>query len=165
PHQGDFTAEEARTACEKFNEWGKKLADAGLHFAYHPHGYEFRPYQDGTVFDLMVSLTKPEYANFELDVFWAYDAGADPVKLMRKYPNRFPLLHLKDMDKSVKVPNTTGHESPENDVALGLGQVDMAGIVREGQTIGVKHYYIEDESSRSEQQIPQSVKYLKSLGN
>lgn len=163
PHRGDFTADDARQAADKFNEWGKKLADAGLHFTYHPHGYEFRSYQDGTLFDLLASLTRPEYANFELDVFWAYHGGADPIKLMRKYPNRFPLLHLKDMDKSVKVPNTTGHENIENDVALGAGQMDIAGIVREGEAIGVKHFYIEDESSRSERQIQQSIQFLRSL--
>jgi sugar phosphate isomerase/epimerase len=164
PHKRDFTAENARATAEKFNEWGKKCADAGLKFTYHPHGYEFHPLDGGTVFDVLVKETKPEYVNYELDIFWAYHGGADPVKLMEKYPNRFILMHLKDMDKSVKVPKYTGSESTENDVALGAGQIDIASILKEAQKIGIKHYFIEDESKRSIEQIPQSIAYVRSIG-
>jgi sugar phosphate isomerase/epimerase len=164
PHNGDFTVEDAKAAAEKFNEWGRKCAEAGLKFTYHPHGYEFRPFQDGTIFDVLAAQTKPEFVNFELDVFWAFDGGADPVKLMQKYPARFPLMHLKDMKKGVKTPNYTGHEDVESDVALGTGQLDIPAILKEAQAIGVKHFYIEDESSRSVQQIPQSIQYIRSIG-
>ena len=125
PHKGAFTADDAKNACEKFNEWGKKCAEAGLHFSYHPHGYEFGAYQDGTIFDLMVASTRPEWVNFELDVFWAHFAGADPVKLLQKYPTRFSLLHLKDMDKSVKVPNDGPRQVQDSNVPLGTGQRSM----------------------------------------
>lgn len=164
PHKGDFTADDARAVAEKFNEWGKKCSEAGLKFTYHPHGYEFRPYQDGTVFDLLAAQTNPQFVNFELDIFWAFDGGADPVKLMQKYPDRFPQMHLKDMKTGVKTPNFTGHEDVESDVALGTGQLDLPAILAEAEKIGVKHYYIEDESSKSVQQIPQSIEYLRSIG-
>ena len=164
PHQGEFTAQSARDAAAKFNEWGKKCHEAGLHFTYHPHGYEFRPYEGGTVFDVLAKETDPEDVNFELDIFWAYDGGADPVKLMEKYPNRFPQMHLKDMDKQVKTPNYTGSENTDNDVALGKGQIDIPAILKQAVKIGVKHYYIEDESSRSVRQIPQSIEDVRSLG-
>jgi sugar phosphate isomerase/epimerase len=164
PHNGDFTVDQAKSTAAKFNEWGKKCADAGLKFTYHPHGYEFHPYEDGTVFDVMVAQTDPKYVNFELDIFWAFDGGADPVKLMAKYPDRFPLMHLKDMKVGVKTPNYTGHEDVESDVALGAGQLDLPAILKEARKIGVKHYFIEDESSRSVQQIPQSIEYVRSIG-
>jgi sugar phosphate isomerase/epimerase len=164
PHNGDFTIDEARSTAEKFNEWGRKCSEAGLKFTYHPHGYEFTHFDRGTVFDEMVKLTKPEFVNYELDVFWAFDGGADPVGLMRKYPTRFPLMHLKDMRKGVHTPNYTGHENVESDVALGTGQLDIPAILEEAEKIGVKHYYIEDESSKSVQQIPQSVQYIRSIG-
>jgi sugar phosphate isomerase/epimerase len=165
PHEGDFMEKDAANAIEKFNEWGKKFADAGLKFTYHPHGYEFRPLADGTtLFDRMVKETKPEWVNYELDVFWAFDGGADPVKLMQKYPARFVQLHLKDMKKGVKTPNYTGHEDVESDVALGTGQLDIPAILEQAEKIGVKHYYIEDESRSSEQQIPKSVQYVRSVG-
>lgn len=168
PHQGDFTEKDARNAIEKFNEWGKKFADAGLKFTYHPHGYEFRPRDGGgeksTLFDLMVKETKPEWVNFELDVFWAFHGGADPVKLMQTYPTRFTQMHLKDMRKSVKTPQYTGHEDVDNDVTLGTGQLDIPAILKEAQKVGVKHFYIEDESKSSEQQIPQSIRFVRSAG-
>ncbi|HEV3263456.1 MAG TPA: sugar phosphate isomerase/epimerase [Gemmataceae bacterium] len=164
PHDGDFTAKDARAAAEKFNEWGRKCADAGLKFTYHAHGYEFRPSKDGTPFDLIARDTRPKFVNFELDIFWAYDGGADPVQLMRKYPSRFPQVHLKDMRKGVKTPNYTGHEDVKNDVALGTGQIPLPAILKEAVKIGVKHYYIEDESKDSEQQIPQSIRYVRSIG-
>lgn len=166
PHGNDFTQEDAKRCIEKFSEWGKKLDEAGLHFTYHAHGYEFVPNKEGegTLFDLIASKTDPKYVNFELDIFWAYHGGADPVKLMEKYPTRFPQMHLKDMRKTVKVPKTTGSEDKENDVVLGTGQIDIDAILKEAQKIGVKHYYIEDESKVSEEQIPQSVQYIRSLG-
>jgi len=164
PHQGAFTADDARAAAAKFNEWGRKCKEAGLRFTYHPHGYEFRPFEGGTVFDLLVRETEEQYVNFELDIFWAYDGGADPVKLMQKYPTRFPQLHLKDMDKRVKTPKYNGSENVDSDVALGQGQINIPAILEEAQKIGVKHYYIEDESSRSIEQIPQSIAFVRSKG-
>jgi sugar phosphate isomerase/epimerase len=166
PHGKDYTLDDANRTIEKFNEWGKKFADAGLHFTYHAHGYEWvkNPEGEGTLFDLIASKTDPKNVNFELDIFWAYHGGADPVKLMEKYPDRFPQMHLKDMRKSVKVPKHTGSENTENDVALGTGQIDIASILKEAEKIGVKHYYIEDESKESEQQVPESLKYVRSLG-
>jgi sugar phosphate isomerase/epimerase len=167
PHNGDnFTEKDAKNAIEKFNEWGQKLADAGLKFTYHAHGYEFRPAEggSGTLFDLMAKEAKPQWVNFELDVFWAYHGGADPVKLMETYPMRFPQMHLKDMKKTVKVPKYSGHEDTECDVALGTGQIDIAAILKQAEKIGVKHYYIEDESRNSELQIPTSVQYIRSVG-
>ncbi len=166
PHKGvGLSNDEAATAVKRFNEWGEKLAAAGLKFTYHCHGYEFKALADGTtVFDRLVTQTKPQWVNFELDVFWAYHGGADPVKLMQKYPTRIVQLHLKDMKKGVKTPNYTGHEEKDSDVALGTGQIDIKGILAEAQRIGVKHYYIEDESKISEEQIPASVKYVRSIG-
>ncbi len=165
PHNGDFTIADARDAVEKFNDWGHKLSDAGLKFTYHPHGYEFTHYDKGTVFDEMVKQTRPEFVNFELDVFWAFDAGADPVALMQKYPTRFTLMHLKDMGKGVRTPNYTGHEDVESDVTLGAGQLDIPAIIAEAKKIGVKHYYIEDESSKSVEQIRKSIAYIRHIGD
>jgi len=165
PHGKAFTQENADKAIAKFNEWGAKLREAGLKFTYHAHGYEFRPLDDGsTLFDQIVQKTDPKFVNFELDIFWAHDGGADPVKLMEKYPDRFVQMHLKDMDKSVKVPKYAGSEDTKNDVALGEGQIDIPAILAEAQKIGVKHYYIEDESGRSETQIVKSIAFIRSLG-
>src|SRR5262249_5714958 len=85
PHdKGKFSEQNCRDAAGVFNQTGEKLKAAGIRFAYHPHGFEFQPYRDGTLFDLMATETKPEFVTFEMDVFWVAHGGADPVGLMRK---------------------------------------------------------------------------------
>src|SRR5688572_3654703 len=78
-----FSEELARKTAAKFNEWGEACKKAGLRFGYHPHGLEFRPTSSGeTVFDILVRETKPEFVAFQMDVYWVYYAGQDPVKLL-----------------------------------------------------------------------------------
>lgn len=163
PHQGDdFTMDDIKKAVKVFNAAGKVLADAGLTFCYHPHGYEFRPYEGGTLFDYLVKNTDPRYVNFEMDVFWVKHPGHDPVALLTKYPNRFLMLHLKDRKPGTE-GNQNGHAPDETNVVLGQGDVGIAGVMKAATKIGVKHYFIEDESPRPEEQIPQSLAFLRSL--
>jgi sugar phosphate isomerase/epimerase len=163
PHkEGVFTIDEAKKAVEVFNTAGKLIHESGLSLCYHPHGYEFRPYENGTLFDYMVKNTDPKYMNFEMDVFWVKHPGQDPVGLLKKYPNRFPLLHLKDRKPGTE-GNQNGRADDETNVVLGQGDVGIADIMREAKKIGVKHYFIEDESPRSVEQIPQSLAYLHQL--
>ena len=139
PHpEADFTAESVKAAAADFNAWGEALKKEGIQFGYHCHGYEFRPEGDGTLFDLLMKETKPEFVTFEMDVFWVTHPGQDPVKLLAKYPGRWQLMHLKDMRKGAKTGIYTGHA-------------------------GVKHYFIEDESPTAVTAIPQSLSYLKTL--
>ena len=161
PHDDNkWDLEETQHATEVFNTSGKILKDNGITLAYHAHGYEFRPYKDGTLFDYMAE--NAENFTFELDVYWAYHGGADPLALMKKYPSKFTLMHLKDLEKGVK-GNNTGHEDVETNVVLGQGQIDIAGTVAEAKKLGIEYMFIEDESSNVIEQVPQSLEYLKSM--
>ena len=100
--------------------------------------------------------------NFELDVFWAKQGCDNPVKLLKKYPSRFYLLHLKDR-KIGTVCNDTGQADEESNVTLGEGDVNIKDIMKAAKNTAVKHYFIEDESSRVMKQLPLSLKYLKTL--
>ena len=161
PHEGDsFTIEDAKKAVALFNKAGKKMKEAGITFAYHAHGYEFRPYEDGTLFDYMAR--NADDFKFEMDVFWAQHGGADPLELLNTYPDKFALLHLKDMEKGV-TGNNTGHEDVETNVVLGTGQIDIAGLVKRAGELGLEYLFIEDESSRVVEQVPQSLTYLRNL--
>ena len=163
PHdKNDFKFKDAKKAVEDFNRVGKKLKENGLTFAYHVHGYEFRPYKDGTLFDYIAQNTNPEWVSFELDILWAFHGGADPVALLNKYGDRWKLLHVKDLKKGVKGDHT-GSTSTENDVAVGTGQIDIPAVIKAAKKVGIKHYFIEDESSRIRTQVPQTIAYLKSL--
>ena len=161
PHaDGPLSPEDADKAISVFRTAGKKLADAGITLCYHPHGYEFTPYKNGTVFDYMVSQLDPAVFNFELDVYWAKQGGADPLALLRKYPNRFPLVHLKDR-KPGTPDSTNGHADVETNVVLGTGDVGIGPILQEARKLGVKHFFIEDESSRVLEQLPPSIQFIR----
>jgi sugar phosphate isomerase/epimerase len=163
PHKtGSFNLENAKKAVEDFNAAGKILKENGLTLCYHVHGYEFWPHEGGTLLDYIINNTNPEYVSFEMDVLWTQFGGGDPVALLKKYGNRWKLLHLKDLRKGVK-KDLTGGTSQENDVPLGTGEIDIPGILKEANKIGIKHFFIEDESSNVNVQVPQSIAYLKSL--
>ena len=163
PHQNNvLTFENAKKAVEDFNRAGKILKENGLTFCYHAHGYEFQPYEDGTLLDYMFKNTNPEYVSFQMDIFWIQFGGGDPVALLKKYGNRWKMMHLKDMRKGTK-KDLTGLTSVENDVTLGTGELDLPAIFKEAKKVGIKHYFIEDESSSYATQVPQSIAYLKSL--
>jgi sugar phosphate isomerase/epimerase len=163
PHTSDdFTLADAEKAISVFTNAGKVLKEQGISLCYHIHGYEFRDFEGGTLFDLMIKKLDPKYVNFEMDVFWVKHPGQDPVALLKKYPGRFPLMHLKDR-KPGTLNSQSGHADVEANVVLGTGDVGIKAIMKEATKAGVKHFFIEDESSRAVEQIPQSLKYLKSL--
>ena len=163
PHKnGSFNLENAKKAVEDFNRAGKVLKENGLTFCYHVHGYEFWPHENGTLLDYLIQNSDPDYVSFEMDVLWTQFGGGDPVKLLKKYGDRWKLMHLKDLRKGVN-KDLTGLTSPENDVPLGTGEIDIPAILKQAKKVGIRHYFIEDESSKVMEQVPQSIAYLKSL--
>lgn len=163
PHErAKFNLDNAQKAVEDFNAAGKVLKENGITFCYHIHGYEFQPYEKGTLLDYMIDKTNPEYVSFEMDVLWTHFGGGDPVALLKKYKHRWKLLHVKDLKKGTP-KDLSGGTSQENDVTLGTGEIDIPNIIREAKKLGIQHYFIEDESSRVITQVPQSIAYLKSL--
>ena len=163
PHpKNQFSEKEVREAVEVFNKAGEKLRAVGITFTYHCHGYEFQPHQEGTLFDLLVKETKPEWVGFEIDVFWAAQGGADPARLIQKHGSRFKLMHVKDLRKGAAI-NSTGGAPDEDSVAVGQGSIDWVAVMKAAQNAGIEHYFIEDEAKNAVDQIPQSLRYLESL--
>jgi sugar phosphate isomerase/epimerase len=158
-----FDEKTLREGIAVFNRAGEALAKHGLKFFYHVHGYEFQPYQDGTLFDVLMRETSPKFVNFQMDVFWIVHPGQDPVKLLEKYGHRWQLMHVKGMRDGTPTGLLTGHSAVTNDVAVGTGMIDYAPILQAAKKIGVKWFIIEDESPSSEQQVPQSYRYLESF--
>ncbi|MFS4418744.1 sugar phosphate isomerase/epimerase family protein [Maribacter sp. 2307ULW6-5] len=156
-----FDLAKAKEATAVFNRAGKALKAAGLTLAYHAHGYEFKPYKEGTLFDYMAQ--NAEHFMFEMDVYWVQQGGEDPLALLNRYPEKFVLMHLKDMEKGTPI-DQSGHADVETNVVLGTGAVDIAGVVKRARELGIVEYmFIEDECSRVVQQVPLSLKYLEGL--
>jgi sugar phosphate isomerase/epimerase len=161
PHdRNNFGFDDIKKATNLFNKKGKLLKKEGLNLIYHPHGYEFRPFKNGTLFDYMAKNAKD--FTFEIDVFWVKQGGSDPLELIKKYQKKITLFHLKDRAFGTK-SDYTGHAADETNVVLGSGDVGIKDLVIEAKKMGIKFMFIEDESLDVIEQVPKSLKYLKSL--
>ncbi len=174
PHTGDFTLETAKKTVADFNKFGKTLQDNyGLTFCYHNHGYEFQPVPaevasevkggaEKTLFDYIVQKTDPKYVSFEMDILWTFFPGQNPATILKRYPTRFKLMHVKDLRKGIE-GNMSGGTPVQNDVALGTGQLNLSEILKAADTSSIKYYYIEDESPSISTQVPVSIAFLRKM--
>ena len=133
--KGALALDDWRWAAGEFNRIGAKVKAAGMSFGYHNHGPEFGVEQGVVFYEELLRLTDPKVVCFELDCGWAGAAGQRPEKYLAKSPERFPLLHVKDM---VKGANGEFHST-----VMGRGVVDYRPILR--AATGLKHYFIEQE--------------------
>jgi sugar phosphate isomerase/epimerase len=133
--RGPLNLEDWRWVTGELNRIGEKVKAAGMSFGYHNHTPEFGS-EGGVVFyDELLRLTDPKLVFFEMDCGWVFAAGRNPIDYLSKTPERFPLLHVKDMAKG---PNGQYHS-----VVLGRGAMDYKPILR--AATGLKHYFIEQE--------------------
>ncbi len=124
---------------EKFNAIGAKLNEAGLTFCYHNHDFEFDKFGgDVYGFDALYAASDPELVQIEMDTYWVKKAGEDPAAYIRKYPNRVPLLHIKDMTPG---DNPTFAE-------VGEGIMDFKSIFAAAPVGGAQVYVVEQDVCR-----------------
>ena len=163
PHTGAFTEADARRAISDFNQFGRTMKDAGLTFFYHDHGYEPVPYRDGTLMDLIIRETDPSLVSFEMDVLWAFLPGLDPAAMIRKYPGRYRLMHIKDMKPGVPRGSLSGGLPAEQQAVIGEGQVNWTDVMAAARKDGLQYYYLEDETPDPITNVPKSITYLERL--
>lgn len=124
------------------NRAGRMAREAGLRLGYHNHNWEFFRLDDGSgerAFDVLVEETDPRYVHFELDLFWAWRGGADPVDLLRQTRGRVRQYHVKDLNQA------GSFEDP------GQGLIDFARIFR---AQGVDEYIVERDDAGSPPRTP-----------
>jgi sugar phosphate isomerase/epimerase len=160
PHKDTFTQEDAERAAKHFTEWGAALKNDGLGFMYHLHGYEFAPGPKGTRLDTILRNTPADAVHFQMDVFWVVRGGGDPAALLKQHKGRFASLHLKDMAKGTKTGDFTGQAPHSLNVPMGTGMIDYGAVLRAARASGTTLYYIEDESDKVVEQVPQTLRYL-----
>jgi sugar phosphate isomerase/epimerase len=153
--KGEMNLDDWRYAADQFNEVGQKIKAAGMTFGYHNHWVEFGT-EDGVVFyDELLKRTDPKYVYFEMDCGWVIAGGHNPVDYLSKTPERFPLLHVKDL---VKQP-----DGKWLNVAMGKGTIDYKPILAAGTA--VKHYFIEQEEYQEDPmtELRVDVDYMRKL--
>ena len=148
-----------KRAAANFNGWAEKIHSGGLRLAYHNHDYEFRLYDGQPAYDTLIN--EPEPVVFEMDIFWVKRGGQDPVAYLKKYPQRFRLMHLKDMRAGTPLGDFSVGTSDEASVVLGTGTLDLPAILLAAENAGVERYYVEDESAEAPQNLTPNLKYLK----
>jgi sugar phosphate isomerase/epimerase len=140
----EFTLEDWRWSAEQFNQIGKKVHAAGLKFGFHNHRRAFQK-QNGVVpYDELMRLTDPTYVTMEMDCGWVVVGGGNPVDLLRRYPTRISMLHVKDFKD---IDRSSIDPKPPVPVELGQGEIDYAPIFRAAAETGnVKHVFVEQEA-------------------
>ena len=133
--KGDLTLDDWRYVADEFNKLGDKVKAAGMTFGYHNHIVEFGTEGGVVFFDELLKRTDPNLVVFEMDCGWVVGGGHNPVEYLSKQPERFPMLHVKDM---VKQP-----DGKLRNVVMGKGFIDYKPIFR--AATGLKHYFIEQE--------------------
>ncbi|MGH7657158.1 MAG: sugar phosphate isomerase/epimerase family protein, partial [Gemmatimonadales bacterium] len=101
----------------------------------HNHAYDFMTIDGEVPFDILLEETDPDWVDFELDVYWAVYGGQDPLAILRRWPDRFPLLHLKD---SAGPPD-------HRQVKVGTGVIDFPAIFA-AEAERVQHAFLEHDN-------------------
>jgi sugar phosphate isomerase/epimerase len=159
-----LSKQDVEKTAEALNHAGKIISRNGMLLCYQPNGNEFTSYNNGTLFDYFVEKLDSRYVHFEMDVYRVKKSGQDPVSLMKKYPSRFVLLQLKDGKASNG--GLIGSKSDRDaNVVLGTGDVGIKHVLETARELGIQYYFIEDESSKAEKQIPKSLAYLRTLND
>jgi sugar phosphate isomerase/epimerase len=137
PSEGQ-TVDNYKKVAETFTKAAEDCKKSKIVFGYHNHDYEFEKENGEVLYDVLLKNTDPKLVTMELDLGWVVASGNDPLEYFNKYPGRFPLWHLKDMDPVKK-------QSTE----LGKGQIKVAEILKNAKKSGVKHIFVEQEEYAS----------------
>ena len=126
----------AKNLANILDQLGLKAKNAGLKLLYHNHDFEFKKDEDGIVpIDYLLENCNPDLVNFQMDLFWVTKAGADPLAYFEKYPGRFKMWHVKDM-------NQEGNFAP-----VGSGTIDFASILAQKEKSGMSYYMVEQDKT------------------
>jgi len=155
PEEARKSLDDYKTLAKLLDEAGKACRAAGLRLAYHNHDFEFRKTDGRIPYDLILAETDPRNVELELDLYWIAKAGFDPLEYFEKYPGRFPLVHVKDMDATPRKFFTEA----------GRGVVDFKKIFAQAKKAGIRHYFIEQDETPGEplDSVKVSLEYLRGL--
>ncbi len=146
------TAADLKNVAAKVNLAEERAKKAGLKIAYHNHNFEFDNIEGTSLYE---TLAKETTVTLEMDLYWAVRSNQDPIKWFEKYPGRFHMVHVKDMDKG----------QPELNTEVGKGSIDFKSIFAKAKLAGIKHYIVEQENFKIDPyvSITESSRYLRNV--
>jgi sugar phosphate isomerase/epimerase len=129
------TVDESKRVAEFFNKTGADTKKAGIQFAYHNHAFDFEPLGATMFYDVLLAETDPQLVKFEMDLYWVVKGNQRPLDYFARYPGRFPMVHVKDMD----------HTPARGQSDVGRGIIDFKQIFQHSDQAGIRHYFVEQE--------------------
>ena len=148
PITGDhaaMTVDEAKRTAAMANRIGDMARRSGFQYAYHNHNIEFVDQSGTTGFDVLLRETDPALVKFEIDCGWMVLGGHDPIKYFKGYPDRFPMIHVKDFLPPSGTAPEVGKAPEYPGAELGHGMIDYAPIFKAANQAGLQHYFAEQE--------------------
>ena len=147
------TIDDYKKHAANFSAAAEKCKKAGIQFAYHNHDFEFIDMNGQTGYEVLMKETDPSLVKFEMDIFWVTKANHDPITLIKSHPSRFPLWHVKDMDKTEKRSFTE----------VGNGIIDYKKVFANAKKSGMTHFFVEQDVSPDPlASIQKSYQYIQS---
>lgn len=142
-----------RSVAALFERRGAEARDAGLGFAYHNHDFEFADLGGAIGYDILCEETSAENVQLQMDLFWTVKGGGDPLAYFARYPGRFPMVHVKDMDADGRM------------VDPGRGRIDFPAMVARRDQAGIRHWFVEhDDSANVMETLRAGYAYLYAMG-
>ncbi|GAO45533.1 hypothetical protein FPE01S_06_00240 [Flavihumibacter petaseus NBRC 106054] len=148
------TVDNYKKVAEAFNKAGEEARQRNIKFGYHNHDYEFEKVDGIPLYEVLLKETDPALVHMELDLGWVLASGFDPLDYFKRFPGRFPLWHLKDM-------NLQTRQSTE----FGKGGLPIKNLFKETSASGMRYYFIEQEeySKTPMDALAHNLRYLKKL--
>jgi len=125
-----------------------------IKLAFHNHAGEFKEVEGKRIYDHLLELVKPSELDFEMDLYWITKGGGDPFAYFKRWPGRFPLVHVKD----------AGPAPEQRMEDVGKGVIKWAEIFAQRKVAGIKHFFVEhDNPADPMASIKASYDYLHAL--
>ena len=169
PPENRSSMEEYKRTADLFNKIGREAMEHGLKFAYHNHGYGLAESQGQIPLQYLIENTDPKWLYLEMDLFWTTAGRAEPMEYLSKYPDRYKLMHVKDMKEKRFFSGDGGDPAQWMELfpmmcSAGDGVIELGKIIPKAKEIGVEHFIVEQDLVQNpESALSASIAYLKSL--
>ena len=151
PERGNL--DHYKKIAEDFNKAGEICKKSGIQLCYHNHDFEFVQENGKYPYEILLAATDKNLVKFEIDLYWLTKANQDPIALINEHPGRFPLWHVKDLDKTPERKFTE----------VGNGIIDFKKIFTQANKAGLKYFFVEQDVCPGDpfDSITQSITYIK----
>lgn len=140
--QTNRTLDDFKRITDRLNKGGELSKAAGLVTGYHNHDFEFKETAGIIPLDYMLKNTQPDLVKFEMDLYWVKYAAQDPASWFQKYPHRFCMWHIKDMEAK------TEGQAKGQTCEVGNGIINWKEIFKQKKLAGLEYTFVEQEQYR-----------------